>query len=100
MNDLDFTATSGFIVDLFCRINDAMKDVPKHSRPSSSPVNWLPYCYRASEPPNADPRLPAEIVRAGRDMPHLQTLEPLRATPSVSAGTPSGQLLPLAPTSL
>ncbi len=30
MADLDFTATRDFIVDLFCRIDDAMTDVAKH----------------------------------------------------------------------
>jgi hypothetical protein len=32
MTTLDFTAISDFIVDLFCRIDDAMKDTPKHSQ--------------------------------------------------------------------
>lgn len=32
MTNSDFTATRDFIVDLFCRIDDAMTDVPKHSQ--------------------------------------------------------------------
>ena len=32
MTDVDFTATRDFIVDLFCRIDDAMTDVSKHSQ--------------------------------------------------------------------
>jgi hypothetical protein len=32
MTEKDFTALSDFIVDLFCRIDDAMKEVPKHTQ--------------------------------------------------------------------
>lgn len=32
MTTSDFTALSDFIVDLFCRIDDAMKEVPKHNQ--------------------------------------------------------------------
>ena len=37
MTPLDFTATSDFIVDLFCRIDDAMTDVQKHSQAKLHP---------------------------------------------------------------